>query len=147
VHRAYSKFGIRDYPSARPVYGNHSAYFGPVIICNRKKGHSDAGRICEMITLNEIHYNLATHQLGRGHILFLFVIPSLHNHWFPFDISGTVAHIFFKFGIWIHHRIMQVKCEFGLGAMICDRVILFELRKIETFGFRSLTFVCMYAYG
>ena len=38
---------------------NHSAY-GPVIICNRKQGHYNDRRICEMMTLNEIHYNLAT---------------------------------------------------------------------------------------
>jgi hypothetical protein len=31
-----------------------------VIICNRKQGHYSDHRICEMMTLNEIHYNPAT---------------------------------------------------------------------------------------
>jgi hypothetical protein len=38
---------------------NHSAYV-PVIICNRKQCHYNDRRICEMMTLNEIHYNFAT---------------------------------------------------------------------------------------
>jgi hypothetical protein len=29
-------------------------------ICNRKQGHYNDRRISEMMTLNEIHYNLAT---------------------------------------------------------------------------------------
>jgi hypothetical protein len=32
----------------------------PVIICNRKQGHYNDRRIFELMTLNEIHYNLAT---------------------------------------------------------------------------------------
>jgi hypothetical protein len=66
------------------------------------------------------------------------VTPSFRN-WFPFIIFGTVAHILFKFGIWIHHMIMQVKFEFGHGLMIFYRVI--PLEKI--FSLRSLTFVWM----
>jgi hypothetical protein len=31
-----------------------------VIICNRKQGHYNDGRICEIMILNEIHYNPAT---------------------------------------------------------------------------------------
>jgi hypothetical protein len=30
------------------------------MICNRKQGHYNDCRICEMITLNKIHYNTAT---------------------------------------------------------------------------------------
>ena len=30
-----------------------------MIICNRKLGHYSDRRICEMMTLNDIHYNLA----------------------------------------------------------------------------------------
>ena len=65
--RPKSKLGMRDYPSSRPVWKrqsnklyetNHSAYV-PVIICNRKQGHYNDCRICEMI-LNDINYNLAT---------------------------------------------------------------------------------------
>jgi hypothetical protein len=38
---------------------SHSAYV-PVMICNRKQSHYNDRRICEMMTLNEIHYNLST---------------------------------------------------------------------------------------
>jgi hypothetical protein len=31
-----------------------------VIICDRKQGHYSDRRICEMVTLNEIHYNSTT---------------------------------------------------------------------------------------
>jgi hypothetical protein len=65
--RRLSKLGIRDYPSSKPerkrqfnkgYETNHSAY-EPVIIRNSKQGHYSDRRICEMITLNEIHYNPA----------------------------------------------------------------------------------------
>jgi hypothetical protein len=60
-----------------------------------------------------------------------------------FHYLWTVAHIWCKFGISIHHRNMQVTFEFGHGRMIFDRAIPLEIN----FTFRSLTFVWMYVYG
>jgi hypothetical protein len=37
---------------------NHSAYV-PVVICYRKQGHYSNRRICEMVILDEFHYNPA----------------------------------------------------------------------------------------
>jgi hypothetical protein len=62
------------------------------------------------------------------------------NFQFPFIISVRVVRIKFKFDIWIHHRITQVKFEFGRGPMIFYRVIFVE----EIFSLRYLTFVCIY---
>jgi hypothetical protein len=42
------------------LYETNNPAYGPVVICNRKQGHYSDRRICEMVILNEIHYNLAT---------------------------------------------------------------------------------------
>jgi hypothetical protein len=42
------------------MYETHHPAYKPVIICNRKQGHYNDHKICEIMTLNEIHYNPAT---------------------------------------------------------------------------------------
>jgi hypothetical protein len=51
-HNLEMTVSIKEYET------NHSAY-EPVIICNRKQAHCSDGRNCEMMTLNDIHYNPA----------------------------------------------------------------------------------------
>jgi hypothetical protein len=51
------------------------------------------------------------------------VILSIRHHQFPFIILRTVAHIQLKFDIWICHKIIQVKFEFGHGSMIFSRIM------------------------
>jgi hypothetical protein len=66
----WTKLGKRDYLSLKPVwkwqsnklYETSNSEYVPVVICSHKQGHYNARRICEMLTLNEIHYNLATLQ-------------------------------------------------------------------------------------
>jgi hypothetical protein len=66
--RSYTKVGIRNYPSPKPVWKwhsnkeyetSHSAY-EPMIICNRKQYHYRYRRNYNIITFNEFHYNPAT---------------------------------------------------------------------------------------
>jgi hypothetical protein len=62
---------------------NHSAY-GSLIICNRKQGHYNDWRICEMMNLNEIHYN-----------------PTNSTMWFVQKIFPNLIHCLFFLYIYI----------------------------------------------
>jgi hypothetical protein len=69
---------------------NHSAY-GLVIICNRKQGYYSDHRICEMMTLNEIYYNLSTSNLMS--IVGLVVISSHIRRLYASNQLGDVHTI------------------------------------------------------
>jgi hypothetical protein len=64
---------IRNYPPMwkrqfNNDYGTNHSASEPVIICNRKQGHYSDRRICEMMTLNEIHYDPETStSFSKGH--------------------------------------------------------------------------------
>jgi hypothetical protein len=62
-----------------------------VIICNRKQGHYNDRRICEMMTLNEIHCNPATSTFLS---VVCLVLKSLHtrNSLLPIESTGRHTH-------------------------------------------------------
>ena len=63
----------------------------PVIICNRKQGHYNDRRICEMMTLNEIHYNLATSTFLKV-VCLVLKSPHTQNMLLRIESTGRCTH-------------------------------------------------------
>jgi hypothetical protein len=110
---------------------NHSAYV-PLIICNCIQGHYSDRRICEMMTLNEIHYNpeilslnmfflISKYHLCTQKVLY-FSHYAVHGGFFETD--GQVLNEVY--------RIRHIPCTIVQGRydVICPPKTAWLLRKV-----------------
>jgi hypothetical protein len=88
----------------------------PMIICIRKKGHYNYRRICEIMTLNEIHYNPATSTYLS---VVCLVLKNPHTQNMLLHIESTGRYTHYKQVKVVHNYIGKESWRFAKSKSSC----------------------------